>query len=186
MKISHGEFTEKVKEISKKHLSREITEKEFKIIPFVNFYIVSNNFIENNFNHSQLNILNKWLKEFIGLSFFPLKITKEFWSFINEIIYYGYILPSEHNNFTGNNELLIDNNGKKEFSFNKIINFIERIIKENDINQQTLFEDALEVGFIGKKTYSYIIECYENNDIELTQEFKKMLKEKVELDNSIL
>lgn len=89
-----GELTEKIQEISKQTIGRPITLSELRLIPYVQYIMVNEQKIDTRrINSEERRILHKWNKEgFIeGGTSEELSITKMFWNYICEVLFYSYV-----------------------------------------------------------------------------------------------
>jgi hypothetical protein len=89
-----GRLTKEIKEISKKYLGREISQKELKLIPYVQYTCLNSRKINSiSINREEKKILNKWDKKgWIGYreSSGVVRCSKKFWDFMSEVLYLAY------------------------------------------------------------------------------------------------
>ncbi len=99
-----GQLTDRIKEKSKSLFGYEISQMELKLIPYL-VYTLSNNqqLSRQLIRVEEIEILSKWKKKGYILDGVTdcgrpkisegerLKVTKEFWDIMNEIIYLGYV-----------------------------------------------------------------------------------------------
>jgi len=93
MEQERGQLTERIKVESKKLLGYEITRKELRLMPYIQYVMVN----EQRINPEKIDaeeriILRKWKDVgYIEGGAIGLNITKEFWDIINELIFLGYV-----------------------------------------------------------------------------------------------
>ncbi len=89
-----GIITDKIQKIAKKHLKREITQIELRFLPYIQFVMMNEQALEiPKIKPEEKEILKKWREEgFIEGGASGLAITKEFWDFMNEILWEGYVI----------------------------------------------------------------------------------------------
>ncbi len=88
-----GVFTERVREIAKKMIGREISKKELRLIPYIQYVMVNDQKIKiEHIDSEERIILRKWKEEnFIEGGASGLRITKEFWDFMCDILFEAYV-----------------------------------------------------------------------------------------------
>lgn len=88
-----GRLTEKIKKKSKEMIGYEINQKELRLIPYIQYVMVNKQKIEIHLiSPSERKILSKWRKlGFIEGGASGLSITKDFWDFMCEILFLGYV-----------------------------------------------------------------------------------------------
>ena len=89
-----GELTPEVQAIAKRMIGRElISTSELRLLPYLQFIMMNDQKIEPmKINLEDRHILNKWKEEgFCEGRMNGLRITKEFWNFMNEILYQSYV-----------------------------------------------------------------------------------------------
>ena len=102
-KQSRGVLTTRIKEKSMELFGREITRSEFRLMPYIQYTLVNTQKLNiQQLNQEEKDILVQWVKDgFIedgvtecGRPMMServcLKITKEFWDAINELLWLGY------------------------------------------------------------------------------------------------
>lgn len=89
-----GQLTDKIQEIAKKFLGREITTAELRLIPYTQYVMVNEQKIEpRRCNHEDRAILQLWREAgHIEGGASGLSITKEFWDFMCEILWLSYVV----------------------------------------------------------------------------------------------
>ncbi len=88
-----GVVTKEIQEKSKEMIGREINGRELRLLAYIQYVMVNNQRIEiNKINADEREILKKWKEEnFIEGGASGLSITKEFWDFISDILWLGYV-----------------------------------------------------------------------------------------------
>ena len=88
-----GVLTEKIKEISKRMIGREITQKELRLMPYVQYVMMNGQKIEPiKISPEEREILSNWRKEgFIEGGAGGLAISKSFWDLMSEVLFEGYV-----------------------------------------------------------------------------------------------
>ena len=93
-----GELTERIREKSKELFGYEINVRELRLIPYIHYVMTNEQKIDQNkVIKSELKILNKWEKagyltrDDTQWWNVRLKITKEFWDIMCEILYLSYV-----------------------------------------------------------------------------------------------
>ena len=92
-KIGRGILTKEVQEIAKKHIGREITVTELRLIPYIQNVMVNEQKLDiRKINQDERNVLRKWKDvELIEGGASGLAITKPFWDFMCEILFQSYV-----------------------------------------------------------------------------------------------
>jgi hypothetical protein len=88
-----GQLTDRIKEKSKELLGYEISQRELRMLPYIQYVMTNEQRIDpNRINSEEREILSKWRKDgHIEGGASDLKITKEFWNIICELIFLGYV-----------------------------------------------------------------------------------------------
>jgi hypothetical protein len=88
-----GQLTDRIKDRSKELLGSEISQMELRFMPYIQYVMVNNQKIDPiNINADERSMLGFWRnKGYIEGGASGLKITKEFWDIINELIFLGYV-----------------------------------------------------------------------------------------------
>ncbi len=91
--MGRGMMTVEVKEISTKFLGREITVRELRLLPYVQDCLMNNRQLSReHLNAEEGIILAAWIaKGYITGSILSPELTKEFYDFMCEVLYYSYI-----------------------------------------------------------------------------------------------
>lgn len=87
-----GQLTPVIQQRAKELLSIELTQKELRLMPFVQHSAMNEGFIDRlRINSAELEILGNW--EFLGFGDFigNLSITKAFWDAMSELVWLGYV-----------------------------------------------------------------------------------------------
>jgi hypothetical protein len=92
-KQSRGELTSRIKEKSIQLLGYEISVRELRLMPYIQYVMVNEQRISpQHINKEEREILAKWKKAgHIEGGASGLNITEEFWKIINELIFLGYV-----------------------------------------------------------------------------------------------
>ena len=94
MKIQkRGMLTDRIKAKSLELLGYEICVRELRLIPYI-WYVLANEQVikREHINDEERKFLLKWIEAgHIESLLQPLKVTKEFWNILSEIMYLGYV-----------------------------------------------------------------------------------------------
>lgn len=97
-----GELTHEINDLAIKHIGRELTLTELRFIPYIQHVMVNDQYIEpEKINGAERKILSRWMEEGLVLRKSTttksvrmrtyIMITKEFWDFICEALWLGYV-----------------------------------------------------------------------------------------------
>ena len=88
-----GELTKEVQEIAKKRIGREISLRELRLIPYIQYVMVNEQKLDmEKINQEEREILSIWKNEnYIEGGASGLLINKEFWDFICEVLFQSYV-----------------------------------------------------------------------------------------------
>ena len=91
--MSRGSFNKGVQEAAKKHIDREISLIELRLIPYIQYVMTNDQKVDpRRINQEERDVLSSWRKDgFIGGGATRLSITKEFWDFMCEVLFYSYV-----------------------------------------------------------------------------------------------
>ncbi len=99
--MARGELTPEVAEKMREFLNKEPTVKELRLIPYIVYRAVNEQYIElTKINREEVEILSEFCNKgymtehepFMGdLQKVQFTMTKEFWDFCNEILWLGYV-----------------------------------------------------------------------------------------------
>lgn len=94
---NRGQLTKDIKEKSKELLGYEIDQIELRFVPYIHYLMVSDQKIDPaKINSEERRILSKWKEQgHIEGGMTGLAITKEFWDFMNEVLWLGYVAYRE-------------------------------------------------------------------------------------------
>ncbi len=92
-----GKLTKECQEIAKKHIGREITITELRLIPYIQYIMVNEQKIDpRKINTEEREIFMAWKKDgFAEGGMTGLYVTKKFWDFMCEIIFESYVGEGE-------------------------------------------------------------------------------------------
>ncbi len=92
-----GVINNHTQEISKKMIGREINQKELRLLPYIQYTLMNSHHLDiAKINQEEREILSKWRKEgFMEGGASEMSITKEFWDFMNEVLFYSYVLEED-------------------------------------------------------------------------------------------
>lgn len=92
--MGRGMLTDKVQEVARKHLKREITQEELRLMPYIQYVMMNEQRLDpNKISASERKILKEWRDAgHIEGGASGLAITKEFWEAICAILWEGYVL----------------------------------------------------------------------------------------------
>ena len=93
MEQNRGQLTDRIKEKSKELLGYEISQRELRLMPYIQYVMTNEQRIDpNTINKEEREILSKWRKVgHIEGGASGLRITEGFWNIICEIIRLGYV-----------------------------------------------------------------------------------------------
>ncbi len=93
MTSERGVITKEIQEVSKEHIGREITQKELRLIAYVQYRSMNEHNLDiAHINQEERKILSKWKEEkFLEGGASGLLITKKFWDFMCAILFIGYV-----------------------------------------------------------------------------------------------
>lgn len=88
-----GQLTDRIKEKSKELLGYEINQEELRLMPYLQYIMVNEQFINSSkINGSERKILSKWRKEgYFEGGANRMSMTKKFWDILSELIFLGYV-----------------------------------------------------------------------------------------------
>lgn len=88
-----GTLTKEINEIAFKIIGRKINQLELRLMPYIQYVMINEQKIDpRKINSEERKVLKKWKDEgFIEGGATGLAITKEFWDFMNEILFQGYV-----------------------------------------------------------------------------------------------
>lgn len=92
---NRGALNETARKLSNEFLKQEIDTEKLRVLPYIQYVVMNNHRIDyRKVNYNEL----KFLSELEGMKHLTLDedsgyitITKEFWDFINEILFYTYV-----------------------------------------------------------------------------------------------
>lgn len=89
-----GVLTDEIKKKSKEMVGYEISQRELRLLPYIQYVMTNEQRIDpNKINQEEREILSKWRKKgFIEGGASGLSITKDFWDFVCEAVFLGYVL----------------------------------------------------------------------------------------------
>lgn len=88
-----GQLTLRIKNKSKELLNYEITEKELRLMAYIQYVMVNEQHVDiAKITSEERTILSKWRElEYITGGASQMEITKEFWNIICEMLFLGYV-----------------------------------------------------------------------------------------------
>ena len=89
-----GQLTEKIQEIAKEFLGREITVTELRLYPYLDYQMKNEQRIDpRRVNGTERAVLKELRKEeHIEGGALELSMTKEFYDYINQVLWFGYVV----------------------------------------------------------------------------------------------
>ena len=95
--MGRGTLSKEVLEISKKVFGYEVTQRELRLLPYIGYLVLNDKNIDpNSINKEERAILTIWReKGYLTGGASNLKITKEFWDAMNQVLWVGYIAYSD-------------------------------------------------------------------------------------------
>lgn len=97
--MGRGVLTEEIKALSNELLGYEITQKELRLMPYIQYCVLNSQNIDiGKVNAEERKILQSWKeKKYIDSPASDLRVTKEFWDIVNEILWVGYVVAEGRN-----------------------------------------------------------------------------------------
>lgn len=91
-----GQLNNEIQKAAKKFLSREITVRELRLYPYLDYVMKNEQKIEpNHVNQEERDILQVLKQEgHIEGGMTGLSMTKEFYNYINEVLWLGYVVDA--------------------------------------------------------------------------------------------
>lgn len=88
-----GILTKEINEIALKIIGREIDQLELRLMPYIQYVMMNEQKLDpRKINGEERKVLKKWKDEgFMEGGMTGLAITKDFWNFMNEILFEGYV-----------------------------------------------------------------------------------------------
>ena len=95
-----GMLTDEIKQKSKELFGYEITQEELRLMPYVMYCVFNDdNLNRKNVDMVEMEILTNWEdKGFIKSPFTGLKVSKDFYDKVNELLWIGYVVALERDN----------------------------------------------------------------------------------------
>lgn len=92
--MGRGMMTDEIQSLCKEKIGREISIRELRLMPYIQYTMMNGQRLEiNKINQEEREILSKWKeKGWIEGGASGLSITKEFWDFLNEVMWLGYVI----------------------------------------------------------------------------------------------
>ena len=93
MEQRRGRISDRIKQRSLDLLGYEISQVELRFIPYLVYVMMNEQRIEpRKINQEEREILSKWRKEgYLSGGMSLMEVTKEFWDFLCEITFLGYV-----------------------------------------------------------------------------------------------
>ena len=95
--MGRGQLTPEIQIISKSHIGREISLIELRLLPYIDYVMKNEQYIKpEKINQEEREILSKWrAAKYIEGGASGLSITKDFYDFMQEVLWCGYVLCEE-------------------------------------------------------------------------------------------
>ena len=95
-----GMLTDEIKQKSKELFGYEITQEELRLMPYVMYCVLKDgNLNRKDVDSVEMEILTNWEdKGFIKSPFTGLKVSKDFYDKVNELLWIGYVVAVERDN----------------------------------------------------------------------------------------
>lgn len=92
-----GHLSDKIQEVSRERLGREITQVELRLIPYLSYCLQNERRIEaRKVNEDELRTLREWEAEgLIRMTPFKVSCTRAFWELMQEVVWLGYVTYDE-------------------------------------------------------------------------------------------
>lgn len=90
---NRGQLTQRIKDKSHELLGYEINQIELRLMPYIQYVMVNNQRINTSqINSGEREIVSKWRKAgHLEGGAMDMRITREFWDIMNEILFLGYV-----------------------------------------------------------------------------------------------
>lgn len=93
--MPRGVLIPEIQEKAVAFLGREITQRELRLMPYLLYCLMNDSNVERScINAEEEQILTDWEKQGY-IQYFPLKISKQFYDFANELMFISYIQGCE-------------------------------------------------------------------------------------------
>ena len=88
-----GKLTDEINIIANKRIGRDITIRELRLLPYIQYVMMNEQKLNpNKINDEERKVLRLWKTEgFIEGGASGLSITKDFWDFMSEVLFEGYV-----------------------------------------------------------------------------------------------
>jgi len=88
-----GQLTDDINKVAKLMIGREISQTELRLIPYIQYVMVNERKLKiEHINAEERKILRKWKEEgYIEGGASGLAITKQWWDFMCEVLFLGYV-----------------------------------------------------------------------------------------------
>jgi len=92
--MNRGQLSKKIQEIANKRLGRDISKTELRLIPYIQYVMVNSQKIEpRHINGEERKTLQTWREAgYIEGGASGLGLTKDFWDFMCEVLWEGYVI----------------------------------------------------------------------------------------------
>lgn len=92
-----GALTPQIQELAQKHLGREISLRELRLMPYIQYVAMNSQKIDpNKINSEERKIWQSWKKQgWVDGGMTGIGITKDFWDAMSEILWLGYVVYEE-------------------------------------------------------------------------------------------
>ena len=92
-----GMLTDEIKQKSKELFGYEITQEELRLMPYAMYCVLNDdNLDRKSIDMEEMEILTNWEdKGFIKSPFTGLKVSKDFYDKVNELLWIGYVVAVE-------------------------------------------------------------------------------------------
>lgn len=93
MEQKRGQLTDRIKEKSKELFGYEIDQTELRLLPYIQYTMVNNQYISlQHINSGERKIVSKWRKAgYFEGGAGGMQISRKFWDIMNEIVFLGYV-----------------------------------------------------------------------------------------------
>ncbi len=91
--MSRGIITEEIQSVALTRLNREISKKELRLIPYIQYLMVNEQKLDpNKIDSEERKIWANWKKEgYVDGGMTGMYISREFWTFMLEVLWFGYV-----------------------------------------------------------------------------------------------
>lgn len=92
-KDQRGMLTSEIQDIAQKFMGKPISTIEYRLLPYLQYTVMNTHVLDSSsINLSERRIIDDWrMKGWLTGREFEVNVTKEFWDFMCEVLYHGYV-----------------------------------------------------------------------------------------------